>query len=74
MQRINEDIKNNRFSQTYLLFGEEAYLRKQYKDKLKAALCADGDTMNYHYFEGKQPLPERSSIWRRLCPFWQNAG
>ena len=53
MQRINEDIKNNRFSQTYLLFGEEAFLRQQYKDKLKAALCADGDTMNYHYFEGK---------------------
>lgn len=53
MQRINEDIKNNTFSQVYLLFGEEAYLRKQYKDKLKNALSADGDTMNCHYFEGK---------------------
>lgn len=53
MQRINEDIKNNTFSQVYLLFGEEAYLRKQYKDKLKSALSADGDTMNCHYYEGK---------------------
>ncbi len=53
MQRINEDIKNNTFSQVYLLFGEEAYLRKQYKDKLKNALSADGDTMNCHYYEGK---------------------
>jgi len=53
MQRINEDIKNNSFSQMYLLFGEEAYLRKQYKDKLRAALSADGDTMNCHYYEGK---------------------
>jgi len=53
MQRINEDIKNGRFSQVYLLFGEEAYLRKQYKEKLKAALLADGDTMNCHYYEGK---------------------
>ena len=53
MQRINEDIKNNTFSQIYLLFGEEAYLRKQYKDKLKNALSADGDTMNCHYYEGK---------------------
>lgn len=53
MQRINEDIRNNSFSQVYLLFGEEAYLRKQYKDKLKKALSADGDTMNCHYYEGK---------------------
>lgn len=53
MQRINEDIKNNTFSQIYLLYGEEAYLRKQYKDKLKNALSAEGDTMNCHYYEGK---------------------
>ncbi len=53
MKRINEDIKNNTFSQIYLLFGEEAYLRKQYKDRLRKALCADGDTMNCHYYEGK---------------------
>ena len=53
MQRINEDIKTGHLKQAYLLYGEEAYLRKQYKDKLKAALCADGDTMNVHYYEGK---------------------
>ncbi len=53
MKRINEDIKNNDFKQMYLLCGEEAYLRKQYKDKLKQALIAEGDTMNSHYYEGK---------------------
>ncbi len=53
MQRINEDIKTGEFSHIYLLFGEEAYLRKQYKDKLKKALSGDEDTMNTHYFEGK---------------------
>ncbi len=53
MQKINEDIKNGQLKQAYLLYGEEAYLRKQYKDKLKSALCADGDTMNFHYYEGK---------------------
>lgn len=53
MQRINEDIKNNSFRQIYLLHGDEAYLRKQYKDKLKSALSGDGDTMNTHYYEGK---------------------
>lgn len=53
MQRINGDIKSGQFKQIYLLYGEEAYLRKQYKDRLKAAMIADGDTMNYSYFEGK---------------------
>lgn len=53
MQRINEDIKTGQLKQAYLLYGEEAYLRKQYKEKLRTALCADGDTMNVHYYEGK---------------------
>lgn len=54
MQRINEDIKTGQLKHAYLLYGEEAYLRKQYKDRLKAALCTDGDTMNFHYYEGKE--------------------
>lgn len=53
MQRINEDIKTGNFGQVYLLYGKEAYLRKQYKDKLSAALLGEGDAMNLHYYEGK---------------------
>lgn len=52
MGRIEEDIKSGQLNQIYFLCGEEAYLRKQYKDKLQQALT-DGDTMNYHYYEGK---------------------
>ena len=52
MQRLIEDIKTQQFNHIYLLFGEEAYLRKQYRDKLKEAIIGD-DTMNYHYYEGK---------------------
>lgn len=53
MQRINDDIKNNSFKQIYLLYGEERYLRRQYKERLRSALCQDGDTMNTHFYEGK---------------------
>lgn len=53
MQRINEDIKSGNFKQIYLLFGEERYLRRQYRDRLKTALCREGDTMNTHFYEGK---------------------
>ncbi len=53
MQRINNDIKSGQFQPVYLLYGEERYLKKQYKDKLKKALCAADDNMNNHFFEGK---------------------
>lgn len=53
MKQITDDIKQNKFKQVYLLFGEERYLRRQYREKLQAALCGDGDTMNVHFYEGK---------------------
>lgn len=53
MKSIQEDIKNGQFKKVYLLFGEEDYLKKQYRDKLKKALWNADDTMNYHYYEGK---------------------
>ena len=52
MQRLIQDIKTGQFNHIYLLYGAEAYLRKQYKDKLKNAIVGD-DNMNYHYYEGK---------------------
>lgn len=52
MKRLNEDIKSGDFKQMYLLFGEEAYLRRQYRDRMKTAVIGD-DTMNCHSFEGK---------------------
>ena len=32
MKTLNEDIKTGNFACTYLLYGEEAYLKKQYRD------------------------------------------
>lgn len=53
MKSINEDIKNNSFKPMYLLYGEEAYLKRVCKNKLKDALVAQDDTMNFRYYEGK---------------------
>ena len=53
MGRIDEDIKSGQLNHIYLLYGEEAYLRKQYKERLKKALAPEEDSMNYSYFEGK---------------------
>ena len=53
MKSLNEDLKTGQLKQIYLLYGEEAYLKKQYKDKLHYAIVPPDDTMNYAYYEGK---------------------
>lgn len=53
MKSLNEDLKTGQFNNVYLLYGEEAYLKKQYKDKLRNAMVSPDDNMNYAYYEGK---------------------
>ena len=52
MKQLNEDIKTGQLKKVYLLWGQEAYLRKQYRDRLRSALAGE-DTMKCHYFQGK---------------------
>ena len=53
MKSLNEDLKTGKFKQIYLLYGEEAYLKKQYKERFVKAMLPVGDTMNYACYEGK---------------------
>lgn len=52
MQTLHQDIKTGEFKQIYLLYGEEAFLKNSYKNRLKEAIIGD-DTMNFARFEGK---------------------
>lgn len=61
MQTIINDIKNHSFHKIYLLCGEEGYLKRSYKNQLKAAIVGQDDNMNYNYFEGKG-IPVREVI------------
>ena len=55
MKKIAADIQQNNYKPVYLLCGDEVYLRKQFRDRLKAGILSGDDTnMNYSYFEGKQ--------------------
>ena len=47
MKNLNEDLKTGNIKQAYLLYGEEAYLKKQYRDRLTKAVLPEGDTVNY---------------------------
>lgn len=69
MKQINEHIKQGNFKQVYLLYGEERYLRRQYRDKLRKALCGEGDTMNTHFYEGKNISAEEIIDLAETLPF-----
>ena len=69
MQKLARDIKEQDFKNVYLLTGEEDYLRKQYRDRLAGAMADVRDTMNYHYFEGKNTIPEKLIDLAETMPF-----
>lgn len=70
MQQLLEDIKSGQLKQAYLLYGEEAYLRLQYRDRLKNALADPADTMNFHRFEGKSIAPAELIDLAETMPFF----
>ena len=50
---VRDHIKSGQFKNAYLLYGDEDYLKVQYRDQLVDALLAGGDKMNLSKFEGK---------------------
>ena len=70
MKSLNEDIKTGQFKPAYLLYGEEAYLKKQYKDKLTKAMLPESDTVNYAYYEGKGTNPAELIDLAETMPFF----
>lgn len=70
MKSLNEDLKTGKFKQIYLLYGAEAYLKKQYKDRFIKAMLPDGDTMNYAYYEGKNTDTKEVIDLAETLPFF----
>lgn len=70
MKSINEDLKSGNIKQLYLLYGEEAYLKKQYRDKLIRACIPEDDTVNYAYYEGKGIHPAELIDLAETMPFF----
>ena len=70
VKTLNEHMKTGQFKRSYLLYGEEAYLKKQYKEKLTKAMFPDGDTVNYAYFEGKGTEPSKLIDLAETMPFF----
>ena len=70
MKTLQEDLKTGYFKHIYLLYGEEAYLVRQYKDRLRDSLCVEGDTMNTSVFSGKDISPASLIDLSETMPFF----
>lgn len=70
MLKLKEDLKNGVFRRVYLLHGEEAYLRKMYKDRLMQTLADPDDTMNVSRYEGKGINPKEIIDLAETMPFF----
>ena len=66
MKTLNDNIKKGEYQKVYLIYGEEEYLKKQYKDRMKQAIIGD-DTINYSYFEGDNTKPEDVTSCHLQC-------
>lgn len=71
MQRIKEDIKNREYHPIYLLYGEEDYLKRLYRDSLKNSIVAE-DEMNYSYYEGSGVDLQQIRELADTLPFFQD--
>lgn len=69
METLNQDIKDGTFKPAYLLYGEEGYLKKNYKKRLREAITS-GDTVNYNYYEGKGAVADEITSLADTMPFF----
>ncbi len=70
MKVLNADIKSGEFHSVYLLYGEEDYLKNQYKKNLRKAILPEDDTMNFTLFEGKGIDPGEIIEQAETLPFF----
>ena len=70
MSRIDDDIKSGAFAPVYLIWGEESYLRRFYKNQLKKALTVSDDDMNLNLFSGKDISADEVMAQAETVPFF----
>lgn len=68
-KQLNEDIASGSFKPCYLIYGEEAYLRLQNRDKLLKALGCNESSMNFNRYEGEGNIPGQIIDMAQTMPF-----
>ena len=68
-KQLNEDVASGTFKPCYLIYGEEAYLRFQNRDKLVKALGGSSNSMNFNRYEGDNISPTEVVDMAETMPF-----
>lgn len=76
MKILDEHIKSGSFSDYYLIYGEEEYLTRLYKNRLSAAMLKgepEGN-INYRHYSGEMDDSEAGAIAEEACllPFFSD--
>ena len=77
MKTLNQDLKERSFKPVYCLYGEEAFLKRSYKNRFKEAILGDDeririieplDVLDFHNFlaRGYLILTEQAVEWKTL--------
>lgn len=69
MKVLNQDIRSGQFKKAYLLYGDEAYLKRYYLNALRKAVLR-GDEMNFLQMEGKDPSLSALRDFTDTMPFF----
>ena len=69
MKTLNADIKNKEFKSVYLLYGDESFLIRSYKKRMRAGICPD-DEMNVLSYEGKDINADEIADAAQTMPFF----
>ncbi len=70
MRRINNDIKQKNIRPLYLLYGDEAYLKRFCKASLVRALVQEGDHMNLSVYSGPRTDLDAALEMADTLPFF----
>ena len=69
MKNIRKHLKDGEFARVYLLYGDEKYLIRTYKNQLREAICGDDD-MNFSHYKGKDLDINDVRDTSQTLPFW----
>lgn len=67
---IEEDLKQGTVHNLYLLYGDEPYLKRVYKNKLLKKLVREGDTINFASYQGHDTPEEDVLELAGTLPFF----
>ena len=69
-QKADMDIASGNFEKIYLLCGDEPYLIRDYRDKLKNAIIPESESLNYAYFDNVNENFEKIRDLADTMPFF----